>query len=79
MDQELLAIMRGVYSRWTGQELAEVIALIRSEFERQRQIKELTELGLTVEQAIAKLQEESEPKPKNKRKSKATINTDEEL
>lgn len=43
LDPELLEIMWGVYNRWSGHELAEVIAHIRSELterERRQQIED---------------------------------------
>ena len=36
MDKELYDIMKSVYARWTGEELADVIAVIRREIEEQR-------------------------------------------
>lgn len=50
MDQELYKIMKGVYARWTGLELAEVIGVIRKEIAAEQalaleleQLKELKE------------------------------------
>lgn len=36
-DPELLEIMQGVYERWTGYQVADVIRVIRQEIERQRE------------------------------------------
>ena len=35
-DPELLALMRGIYSRYTGYEVADAIRIIRQELEQQR-------------------------------------------
>ena len=50
MNQELYTIMKGVYARWTGHELAVVIGQIRREIEAEQslaleleQLKELKE------------------------------------
>lgn len=50
MDKELYKIMKGVYARWTGHELADVIRVIRAEIEAE-QVKqqELEQLELLKE------------------------------
>ena len=50
MDKELYKIMKGVYARWTGYELADVIKVIRAEIEAEQALqKELEELKLLKE------------------------------
>lgn len=48
INQELYKIMKGVYARWTGHELAVVIGAIRKEIEaeriRQEELEQLKEL-----------------------------------
>lgn len=36
-DPELLQIMQGVYERWTGYQVADVIRVIRAQIEHQRE------------------------------------------
>jgi hypothetical protein len=40
IDPELYKIMKGVYARWTGYELADVIKVIRAEIEAEQQLKQ---------------------------------------
>ena len=37
IDSELLTVMRDIYSRYTGYQVAEVIRVIRQELEQQRE------------------------------------------
>lgn len=53
IDPELLKIMRDVYNRWTGEQLADVIKLIRSEIiheqEQERIRQQISELEQRLE------------------------------
>lgn len=75
MDQELIEIMRDVYNRWTGQEIADVIAMIRREIEIQKRIEELRSQGLDLEQQAKQLEIDFAPKAKKSRSRKIDVNT----
>lgn len=57
MNQRLLTLMRLIYRRYTGQEIAEAIRHIRQELEQERQLKNAQEEIARLNQRVDLLQD----------------------
>ena len=56
MDKELYTIMKDVYSEYTGQQVAEVVAQIRKEIELARTTQEVREKIIDLTEHLKKLE-----------------------
>ena len=56
MNAELYKIMRDVYSKYTGQEVADVVAQIRKEIELERTTREVREKIINLTEHLKNLE-----------------------
>jgi hypothetical protein len=56
MDKELYRIMKDVYSKYTGYQVAEVVAQIRKEIELERTTRDVREKIINLTEHLKKLE-----------------------
>lgn len=61
VDPELLEIMRGIYTRFTGYQLSEVIKVIRAEIDAEKEETELEEEIAVLEEKVKRARKKKAP------------------